>query len=183
MSSVLHLPPRMMPGAGGVRATSFHLDAGRVCAATLPRSCGKWCLLEMADRCDLNTQRVWWPYVELSATCWHAIGVYWSRHSHNPFQNLNAMSAKSNIVILLATLAAGAAVGMLLAPSSGKDTRKKLVKKSNDLHDRLRGMLDEGCELIEKLKGDATGLAGEARHTVKDAAGSIRDTARSMYKG
>jgi gas vesicle protein len=93
------------------------------------------------------------------------------------------MSTKSNAIILLATLAAGTAIGLMLAPESGEKTRRKLTRKSKDLHDRLSHMLDEGCELIEQLKGDATGLASEARSTVKDAARAVRDTASSLSKG
>ena len=73
------------------------------------------------------------------------------------------MSTKSTIAIALTALAAGAALGVLLAPASGAETRKKLARKGNDLKDRLSDMLAEGGELIEKLKGDASDLAGKAK--------------------
>ncbi len=102
------------------------------------------------------------------------------------------MWTKSTIAIALTALAAGAAIGLLLAPASGAETRKKLAKKGNDLKDRLADMLDEGGELIDKLKGDAKDLADKAKDTantakdrVKDAANeaaSARSTANGGYK-
>jgi gas vesicle protein len=104
------------------------------------------------------------------------------------------MSTKSTLAITLTALAAGAALGLLLAPASGKDTRKKLVKKGTDIRDKLADMLKEGGELVQKLKDDASGLAGKAKDgadavkdRVKDAAngnaGATRGTASSGYKG
>lgn len=93
------------------------------------------------------------------------------------------MTAKSTAIILLTTLAAGAAIGLMLAPESGEQTRKKLMKKKNDLHDRMKQMLDEGCELIEKLKGDASGLAREEKGTATDAARHVRDSASHVANG
>jgi gas vesicle protein len=104
------------------------------------------------------------------------------------------MSAKSTLAIALTALAAGAALGVLLAPASGKDTRKKLVRKGTDLRERLSDMLDEGGDLIDKLKGDASELANKAKDTantskdrVKEAAAEAssaqRTTANGGYKG
>ena len=93
------------------------------------------------------------------------------------------MSIKSKGIMLLVTFAAGTALGLLLAPDSGEKTRRKLKKKKNELHDRLKDMLDEGCELIEKLKGDASGLAGDAKSTAKDAARHVRDAASNVANG
>lgn len=105
----------------------------------------------------------------------------------------NTMSTKSTIAIALTALAAGAAIGLLLAPASGAETRKKLAKKGSDLRDRLADMLEEGGELIEKLKGDAEDLADKAKgtaHAVRervkdatsDAASAARTAANSGYK-
>ncbi len=100
------------------------------------------------------------------------------------------MSTKNNVAIALAALAAGAAVGLLFAPASGKDTRRKIARKGSDLRDSLTDMLEEGSELIEKLKGEASDLAGKGKETMnamkdraKDAAGEAANTARSTANG
>ena len=87
------------------------------------------------------------------------------------------MSTKSTLAIALTALAAGAALGVLLAPASGAETRKKLVRKGNDLKDRLSDMLAEGGELIEKLKGDASDLASKAKATAQTAKDRVKDAA------
>lgn len=99
------------------------------------------------------------------------------------------MSTKSTIAIALTALAAGAAIGLLLAPASGKETRNKIAKKGSDLKDRLKDMLAEGGELIGKLKEDAEEVANKAKDTantakdrVKDAAHDVRNAATSYSK-
>jgi len=65
------------------------------------------------------------------------------------------MSTKSSLAIALTALAAGAALGVLLAPRSGAETRKKIMRKGDALKDRLNEMLREGEGLLEDLKGEA----------------------------
>ena len=47
------------------------------------------------------------------------------------------------IVGVLCGLAAGALAGILLAPTSGEETRKKIADKANDLKDDLSSQLTE----------------------------------------
>ena len=94
--------------------------------------------------------------------------------------NPKTMSAKSTIAIALTALAAGAAIGLLLAPASGADTRKKLMKKGSALRDRLADMVEEGSELIDKLKGDAEDLADKAKSTANAAKERVKDAASDM---
>ena len=100
------------------------------------------------------------------------------------------MSTKSTIAIALTALAAGAAIGLLLAPASGAETRKKLAYTGYDLLARLADIMIEGGWLIEKLKGDAGDLAKKAKDTantakdhVKDATNEAASTARSTANG
>ncbi len=55
--------------------------------------------------------------------------------------------------------AVGAALGILFAPESGKDTRKKLAKKGEGLSDTVREKVNEFGEVLkekyESIKGDA----------------------------
>ena len=103
------------------------------------------------------------------------------------------MSTKSTLAIALTALAAGAALGVLLAPASGADTRKKLMKKGSDLKDRLADMVEEGQDLIDELKGEARDTASKVRDTVNngkermkekvdETANAARAAAQASYK-
>jgi gas vesicle protein len=51
-----------------------------------------------------------------------------------------------------AGVAVGAAIGVLYAPAEGRDTRKKIVKKSKKLIGAVNGGLDDGQESLEEIK-------------------------------
>ena len=108
-------------------------------------------------------------------------------------QKPTTMSTKSTLAIALTALAAGAALGVLLAPASGADTRKKLVKKGNDLKDQLADLMDQGKDLIGELKGEAQDAASKMRDAaqngkerikekVDETASAARTAAQSNYK-
>ena len=67
------------------------------------------------------------------------------------------MSSGKVLLGLLAGVAAGAMLGVLLAPDSGKNTRRKVLEKGDDYADGLK----------EKL-GDFMAQAQEKIETLKD---------------
>lgn len=75
----------------------------------------------------------------------------------------------------IAGAAVGIAVGMLLAPSAGKETRQKIVDSSVKLKEDLVGSVNES---IEKLKDQFTGkvdqLAKEGKQKVDYASEKIK---------
>lgn len=79
------------------------------------------------------------------------------------------MTAKSTVAIAITALAAGAALGILFAPDSGAATRKKIVKKGNDLRDRLTDLVGKGEELAEDLKKQANDVTEKAKNTARTA--------------
>ena len=59
------------------------------------------------------------------------------------------MEAKNLIGGLLAGAAIGVAIGLLLAPGSGKETRKKLIKGSRKLSDDVKGSLEDSIDSLK----------------------------------
>ncbi len=53
---------------------------------------------------------------------------------------------------LLTGLAAGAAIGTLMAPDKGSKTRGKIVSSAKDFGDMLMQKRDEGIEALQDLK-------------------------------
>ncbi|MFM6953964.1 MAG: YtxH domain-containing protein [Sphingobacteriaceae bacterium] len=56
-------------------------------------------------------------------------------------------------VALLAGVAIGAVVGILLAPDKGAETRSKLRDLLNDLGGKLKDFSEEEAEHLQQLKG------------------------------
>lgn len=73
------------------------------------------------------------------------------------------MSTRSSLAIALAALAAGATLGVLLAPRSGAENRSKLMRKGGALKDRLKEVLLEGESFLEELKEEAQATAKTMR--------------------
>jgi gas vesicle protein len=71
--------------------------------------------------------------------------------------------------------AIGAAAALLLAPASGARTRRRLVRKGEEVADYL---IDAGKELIEKCE-DLYGRSGEL---VEDAAQELSGKYRALHE-
>jgi gas vesicle protein len=83
---------------------------------------------------------------------------------------------------MLAGIATGALLGILFAPDSGKNTRKKIVQKgegyADDVKDKYNGLLDSIKEKYdsirhesEKFEAAASGKAEEIKAPFKNAMG------------
>ncbi|MCE7041970.1 YtxH domain-containing protein [Dyadobacter sp. CY312] len=79
-------------------------------------------------------------------------------------------------------LLTGIAIGLLVAPKSGKESRKLIKTKANDLggtaKDKYEKSLDELTVLAEKLKD---GFLKNV-NTVKDKAGSVAETVNDKVR-
>jgi gas vesicle protein len=72
----------------------------------------------------------------------------WGALGHNLKNTI--MNSKNLIGGLLAGAAVGVAIGMLLAPASGKETKAKLLKGSNKFADGIKDTVDESVESLKK---------------------------------
>jgi len=83
----------------------------------------------------------------------------------------------------LGALLTGIAIGLLVAPKDGKDTRKLIKHKANDLggnaKDKYEKSLEELTSLAEKLK---EGFLKNV-NTAKDKANSVADNVNEKVRG
>lgn len=69
-----------------------------------------------------------------------------------PVQNLKIMSASKVLLGMAAGFAVGAAAGILLAPDSGENTRRKLSEKGEDFAADLRIKFDQFLdEFVDRI--------------------------------
>ena len=88
------------------------------------------------------------------------------------------MSSQNTLIALVAGAALGALAGVLLAPASGEETRKKLKKSGEGLRDQLTDLLKQGKDLLDEA-GDAT---KDATAKASKAVQGTMDNAKGTYQ-
>jgi len=80
------------------------------------------------------------------------------------------MNAQKVMISTLAALAAGVAVGILVAPAEGKETRRKIADTADSLKRKLRNLrgvtMDELDELKEIFERETEGMKEDVRNHV-----------------
>lgn len=80
------------------------------------------------------------------------------------------MSAQKVLIGALSGLVAGVAIGILVAPAEGKETRQRIVDTADSLKKKLRKLrgltVDELDELTEIFEKETDGLRGDVRDRV-----------------
>lgn len=92
------------------------------------------------------------------------------------------MSNKNLLSALLGGAAIGAAVGLLLAPQSGKETRQKIRKAGNMSAEQLNELIAQGKNSWYDLKGKAKESAGVAADDVDDFISHILQNGKKWWK-
>ncbi|MFZ1616879.1 MAG: YtxH domain-containing protein [Flavobacteriales bacterium] len=71
------------------------------------------------------------------------------------------MSTKNTLIAVITAAATGAAIALLLAPASGKKTRKKLMKEAESVKDTVTYRFMQAEEEVRHLR-DKLGKKGAA---------------------
>jgi gas vesicle protein len=80
-------------------------------------------------------------------------------------------STNTALLTFIAGIAVGAALGVLLAPASGKETRQKLMKKSGEIRDKVADMVDDAKKMAGETINDATRAARETASQARSSTG------------
>ncbi len=88
----------------------------------------------------------------------------------------NGSSAGSVLAGLLIGAAAGAAAMLLLAPQSGRATRKQIVDKSIELRDRTTGVVDDA---MRDLRSGTSMLVADGRKKAEE----IKEQGQELLAG
>lgn len=80
------------------------------------------------------------------------------------------MKTDKVVLGLLGAAAVGAAIGILLAPDKGSETRKKIASKGKDLKDSIKTNLNSLTEKVNEayssLKGEVKEATDEINHEI-----------------
>lgn len=91
------------------------------------------------------------------------------------------MSKKSNSGAVLAALLAGAATGVILgllyAPEEGKETRRKIKDKANDLKDKA---VDEYGRTSEVVKDKYSEVSNNVKDKYNNLSSTFKETAQTV---
>lgn len=85
------------------------------------------------------------------------------------------MNAKSLIGGLLAGAALGVAAGVLLAPASGVQTRKRIVKGSSKLRDDLMSSVEDSLDALRaQFNSKIDKMASKSKEAVNHASERVK---------
>jgi gas vesicle protein len=86
------------------------------------------------------------------------------------------------MVTLLAGLAIGFVAGILLAPKSGKETRKDLMEKGEEFLDKSREGLEAAKVKLAEVSDVGREFVDKSRESFQKAVKSVEDTADKTKK-
>ncbi|MEP6701191.1 MAG: YtxH domain-containing protein [Bacteroidota bacterium] len=96
------------------------------------------------------------------------------------------MSASKVLLGVVIGMAAGAAVGIMLAPDSGDKTRKKISKKGEayveDLKSKFNDFLDGFMSKVDSTKDEAKGMAHDMVDSAKTKYNDLKSEVKSDIK-
>lgn len=92
----------------------------------------------------------------------------------------NIMSTRRTILGALVGLVAGAALGVLLAPRSGEETRAILRKKGKEAKDEVEDVLEEGYRKWKKVRKDMSQKMGDVKDELSEFLGFMAKEGKDL---
>jgi len=89
---------------------------------------------------------------------------------------------QSVLLSFIVGAAAGVAAGMLLAPYSGKESRKKIVDSAGSLGNDLSGQFNSSLDKLNELKNSVISSINDLTSKVTDKANKATDYGASKAK-
>ncbi len=80
------------------------------------------------------------------------------------------MSTRKIVLGVLAGIAAGTLIGVLIAPDKGSETRRKIRQKGDDL---VEGVKDGMTSMVDGVTNKFDQLRGKARKSMNEALASV----------
>lgn len=79
------------------------------------------------------------------------------------------------LLAIIGAAAAGAIIGMLVAPEKGSDLRKKIADTTGDWSNQLSELLAQGKEQLQNLKNTAANEAENVSGEAQDRYNKVRE--------
>ena len=87
------------------------------------------------------------------------------------------MTSSSKIILgIIGAAAAGAVIGLLLAPEKGSDIRQKVKDAANDWACQLADLFAEGQSGLDNLKNKATRGAKDIKANAEDRFNNVKES-------
>lgn len=83
------------------------------------------------------------------------------------------MSTGKIVLGVLAGIAAGTLIGVLVAPDKGTETRRKIRKRGEDLVDNVK---DGMSSMVDDALGKFDKIRGKARHSMNEVLASTNES-------
>jgi gas vesicle protein len=87
------------------------------------------------------------------------------------------MTAATKVTLgIIGAVAAGVAIGLLIAPEKGSDMRKKVQRTASGWADNLTQLFNDGKEALDDMANTVKGKTKSAKATAEDKANSVKES-------
>ena len=91
------------------------------------------------------------------------------------------MSAQKILIGVLSALVAGVAIGVLIAPAKGSETRKKISDSAEELKRKLRRLRGQAADELDELKSVLETEAGGLKDDVRERVLKLIEASKKRY--